>query len=132
MRAVLDTHVWLWWLSGQGRLTGRMKRVIDKASADNPLILSDISLREVALLVERGRISLDRSLRDWLEIATAPPLIMVASITPPVAAAISNLPANFTRDPADCTIVATAQVYGAVLLTADRAIVRAKVVKTVS
>lgn len=80
------------------------------------------------MLLERGRIDLDLPLRDWLERATAPPLVQRTSITPAVAAEVAVLPDSFHRDPADRIIVSTARVLGATLLTRDRRIIDAKLV----
>ncbi len=84
------------------------------------------------MLSELGRIRLQLPLRDWLDRATAAPLVMRHGISPAVAAEVASLPSTFHRDPADRIIVATARVLGATLLTADRRIVAAKLVPTLS
>ena len=84
------------------------------------------------MLVTFDRIRLDRPLRDWLEAATAPPLVETVGITPAVAAEVAALPSTFHGDPADRLIVATARVMGATLLTVDGRIVDAKLVPTLS
>jgi PIN domain nuclease of toxin-antitoxin system len=71
---------------------------------------------------------LDRPLREWLEQATALPLVRRVEISPAVAAEVAALPATFQRDPADRIIVATARVLGAKLVTSDRAIIASKLV----
>jgi PIN domain nuclease of toxin-antitoxin system len=77
-----------------------------------------------------GRIKLHLPLRDWLEQATAPPLVARLAITPAVAAGVAALPDSFHRDPADRILVATARVFGATLLTQDRRIIEAELVPT--
>ena len=128
---LLDTHVLLWWLAGAPRLKPAQRRALAGASADRPLLVSDISLWEIATLHALGRIRLALPLRDWLERAVAPPLVQLCGISPAVASEVAALPATFHRDPADRIIVATARVMGATLLTSDRRITRAKVVPTV-
>jgi len=130
MRALLDTHVLLWWLAGSDRLLPEHAGVITAAGRDAPLYVSDISLWEVATLVERGRIELDRPLREWLERAVAPPLVRRLGLSPAVCAGVAALPDDFQRDPADRILVATAQVHGATLLTVDARIRRAGLVPT--
>jgi PIN domain nuclease of toxin-antitoxin system len=132
LKTLLDTHVLLWWLAGDRRLSRGQRRVINRASEESPLGLSDISLWEIATLYELGRIELDRPLREWLEQASAPPLVRRVGISPAVAAEVAALPASFHRDPADRIIVATARVLGAKLLTSDRAIVDSNLVPTQS
>jgi PIN domain nuclease of toxin-antitoxin system len=128
---LLDTHVLLFWLGGDLRLTSAQAGAIEAASADEPLLVSDISLWEVATLLSLGRIRLQRPLRDWLETAVAPPLVRRMSISPAVAAEVAQLPSSFHRDPADRIIVATARVAGAVVATSDGRIVDSGLVETV-
>lgn len=130
MKLLLDTHVLLWWLSGDNRLSGTIRRAIGRADPDAPLWVSDITLWEIAALASLGRIELDLPLRDWLERATAPPLVRRIGITPSVAAEVAALPNDFHRDPADRVLVASARVLGVKLATADRTIVAAGVVST--
>ncbi len=130
MTALLDTHVLLWWLAGDRRLSRGQRRTIGKASGESPLGLSDISLWEIATLHELGRIEVDRPLRDWLEQASAPPLVRRIPISPAVAAEVAALPASFHRDPADRIIVATARLFGAKLLTSDRRIIESDLLPT--
>lgn len=126
MKLLLDTHVLVEWIAG--KLSKPHRRAIDGATEEAPLYVSDISSWEIATLHELGRIELDLPLRDWLEKATAPPLVQRVSISPAVAAEVAGLPDHFHRDPADRIIVATARVLGATLLTRDRRIRAAKVV----
>ncbi|MBK8697354.1 MAG: hypothetical protein IPN17_35120 [Deltaproteobacteria bacterium] len=81
MIALLDTHALIWWVSGDKRLPRSHKRVIKAASAERPLLVAQISLWEIAMLVTFNRIRLDRPLRDWLEAATAPPLVETVGIS---------------------------------------------------
>jgi PIN domain nuclease of toxin-antitoxin system len=131
MSYLIDTHILLWWLDDKKKLSASQKRVINRISKDQPLQLSDISLWEIATLVQLGRIKLSLPLRDWLEKATAPPLIERIPLTPAIAAQVAGLPDSFHRDPADRIIVSTAMVYGSKLLTKDRRIVESGLVETV-
>ncbi len=96
----------------------------------HPLLVSEISLWEVATLHSLGRIQLTIPLREWLDKAVAPPLVRRQGISPAIAAALATLPDSFQRDPADRILVATARVFGATLLTQDRRIVDAALVNT--
>ena len=93
--------------------------------------MSDITLWEIATLLELGRVRLRLPLREWLERATAPPLVQRVGITPAIAAEAAALPPILHRDPADRIIIATARVLGATLLTLDQRIIDAKVVPTI-
>ena len=131
VKFVLDTHVLLWWFE-EHSLSVAHRRIIRRATATHPLWVSDITLWEIATLLALARIRLGLPLRDWLDRATAAPLVMRHVISSAVAAEIVNLPSTFPRDPADRIIVATARVLGATLLTADRRIVESGVVPTLS
>ena len=131
MTALLDTHVLLWWLQGDGPLSPGQRRTLGAADGDSPLRVSDISLWEVAMLHSLGRIQLKLPLRDWLEKAVAPPLVRRHGISPAIAAELAALPDWFHRDPADRVLVATARVLGATLLTQDRRILESALVPTI-
>ena len=130
MKALLDTHVLLWWHGDRDRLSRDQWKVIAAADAETPLQVSDISLWEIATLHSLGRIRLTIPLREWLEKAVSPPLVRRHGISPAVAAELALLPESFHRDPADRILVATARVIGATLLTRDRRISKAKLVDT--
>jgi PIN domain nuclease of toxin-antitoxin system len=93
--------------------------------------VSAISLWEIATLVGLKRLALDRSLREWLERALAPPLVRRIGISPAAASVAAGLPDTFHRDPADRIIVASARVMGASLLTNDGRIRDADLVRTI-
>ena len=85
MRYLLDTHVLVWWIAEPSRLRKSELRVLQR-SASSPVLVSDVTLWEIAMLVERGRLVLGRPVREWLEEATAAPHVESARITPAVAA----------------------------------------------
>ncbi len=132
MNALLDTHILLWWLEDQKRLSRQQLEVVSAASADSPLQVADISLWEIATLHNSVRIELTIPLREWLEDAVAPPLVRTRVISPAIAAELNALPDSFHRDPADRVLVATARIHGATLLTNDRRITDAQLVKTLN
>jgi PIN domain nuclease of toxin-antitoxin system len=94
------------------------------------LLVSEISLWEVATLVELRRVRLSLGLSTWLQRATAAPLVERVGITPEIAAEVAVLPASFHRDPADRLLVATARVLGATLVTEDARILDAGICAT--
>lgn len=132
MTALLDTHILIWWLNNSNQLSPAQREVIGAASAQSPLLVSDISLWEVATLHNLGRIQLTIPLRAWLDKAVAPPLVRRHGISPAIAAELATLPDSFYRDPADRILVATARTFGATLLTQDRRIIDAALVDTLS
>ena len=132
MKALLDTHVLVWWLSEDPQLSVGQREAIASANEQSPLLVADISLWEVATLFSLDRLQLQVPLRAWLEMAVAPPLVRRCGLSPAIAAELAMLPDSFHRDPADRILVATARVLGATLLTQDRRIIEAGLVDTLS
>ena len=130
MRALLDTHTLFWWLTEPDRLSPAQRQVIAAADPDSPVLVSDISLWEIATLYSLGRIRIAPPLRQWLEKAVAPPLVRRYSVSPAIAAEVAALPDAFHRDPADRILVATARVLGATLLMQDQRIITSRLVET--
>jgi PIN domain nuclease of toxin-antitoxin system len=131
VKLLVDTHVLIWWFEDSSRLPVVVTEHLRRGSGD-PLWVSDISLWEIANLVALGRLELRLPLRDWLEKATAPPLVRRIGISPAVAAEVAALPGSFHRDPADRILVASARILGATLVTQDRRIVESGLVPTAS
>ena len=126
---VLDTHIWVWWVHGSGRLTETQKETIEENEAD-VIGISAISCWEIAKLVEYGRLELPCPISEWFDQALSYPGIRVLELTPGIAIASTQLPGKFHRDPADQIIVATAREYGCPLLTADSRILNYPYVTT--
>jgi PIN domain nuclease of toxin-antitoxin system len=122
----------LWWFARESRLSPAQHAALSTAGLDRPCWVSDISLWEIATLHQLGRIRLELPLRDWLEAATAPPLVRRIGISPAIVAATASLPKTFHRDPADRILVASAQVLGLTLVTQDAALIAAGLVPTLT
>jgi PIN domain nuclease of toxin-antitoxin system len=131
MRVTLDTHILVYWCSAPERLSAAQKHALQTVHPDNPAVVADISLWEIAVLVTSRRLSLDFPLREWLNRALAPPLVRVAEITSTIADEVARLDNWENRDPADRLIVATARVFGGSLLTNDARIREADLVPVV-
>lgn len=125
---LLDTHAWIWWMDHDPRLGSRYLHALDALPNESRPAISDISLWEVATLLERGRVRFDIPFDEWLQAAAHPRTVCVLPITPAVAAEIASLPPSFQRDPADRVIVATSRVFKMPLLTRDRLILRSRLV----
>jgi PIN domain nuclease of toxin-antitoxin system len=54
MRPLLDTHIWLWWIGGEPHLSKREMESLDELPGEQRPFISDISLWEVAVLLELG------------------------------------------------------------------------------
>jgi PIN domain nuclease of toxin-antitoxin system len=127
-RPLLDTHVWVWWMLGDPRLPARERDRLDGLPAASRPLLADISLWEVALLVQSGRLQLVDDLEAWLRIAASPAAVAVQPITSATVVAMTKLPTSFHQDPADRLIVATARALDVPLATHDTRIRRSRLV----
>jgi PIN domain nuclease of toxin-antitoxin system len=117
---VLDTHVWLWWLSAAERLSRAATEAIDRAAN---IGISTLSAWEVAMLSTRGRITLDREVSEWVAQGLADTRVDPLAPGAQVAVTAGLLDAQaFPGDPVDRLIYATARSIGAPLITRDRAI----------
>jgi len=125
---LLDTHAWVWWVDQDQRLGAKAIEALDRLSRDERPYVCDISLWEVATLVERGRLALDVPLRDWLEAAAHPRSVRLLPISAAIAAEVAALPESFHRDPADRLIVAASRAHGIPVLTHDDRIRRSRLV----
>lgn len=126
---LLDTHAWIWWVDGNRRLDARLVARLDALDQDNRPWLSAISLWEAATLFSLGRLEFQPSFEAWLAKAADPRTVRVLPITPDIAVDLARLPSTFQRDPADRVIVSTGRVHRLPVLTLDRAIIDAKLVR---
>jgi PIN domain nuclease of toxin-antitoxin system len=132
VKYLIDTHILIWWLEGGTKLSINQQAAINTVSPLAPLLVADITLWEIATLVDLGRLRFSLPLKEWLQRAVAPPLVSLCSITPAVAAQVASLPSSFHRDPGDRIITSTAIIHGAELITSDGKIIASGIVKTIS
>ncbi len=129
MSVLLDTHVWVWWLTPGSPLARSERRALDETAERRVLCLSAISLWEAQMLHSKGRLELPVDFANWLAQAADPRVISVLPLDVEVVIALTRLPASFHGDPADRLIVATARVHAMPLATRDAAIRRSRVVR---
>ena len=115
---LLDTHALLWLDQGLPRLGPGARRTADKASQEGRLAVSAVSFWEAAVLVERGRVELDKPTEVWrLELLRSG--LIEVPLDGRIAITAIGLP-GLHGDPADRFIAATAILNEARLITADR------------
>lgn len=125
---VLDTHIWVWWVDDNARLTKKHREWIEEHQSQG-LGVSIVSCWEVAKLVEKNRLVFSCSTREWLEEALAYPGVQLLDFTLPIVVDSTQL-SGFHSDPFDQIIVATARIYGCRLLTVDAKILNYPNVQT--
>ena len=120
---LLDTHVLIWWVNGDlSRLSKAALAAIESNRQSNQkqqLLVSAISYWEVAMLLERGRLSLSMDSEKWFNLISAIPAIKFLPLQPRVAINATQLPVPFHADPADRFLVAQARQLNLPLVSAD-------------
>ena len=116
MKLLLDTHIWVWSVADDSRLTDTVRRVLGDPSHE--LWISSISTWEVLILAERGRLVLEPDARSWVRQALSDAPVREVPVTIDVALASRSVRLD-NQDPADRFIAASAMVLGLTLVTAD-------------
>ncbi len=128
---VLDTHIWIWWISNPENLSNAASQAISRAVNENGIIISSISTWEIALLVEKGRLVLSIDVRDWVRKTEGLPFVRFMPVDNTIALRSVAMPGQFHSDPADRIIAATAMTMGLPLVTRDDKILDYPHVQTV-
>jgi PIN domain nuclease of toxin-antitoxin system len=117
VKLLLDAHVLLWWLSGDGRLGRKARAAI--VEPRNSVFVSAATAWEIATKRALGKLRAPGDIEDWLVGNNFRPLpIQVGE-----AVAAAELPLHH-RDPFDRLLVAQAQMGGMTIVTGDENISR--------
>lgn len=129
-RLLLDTHIVVRWLAEGKKLSREQVRILDAAvRRAEPVALSAMSLLEIAMLTNQGR--LRSRAGEFFEELQANPLFLILPLSYEVALEVASLGGDL-RDPADRAIVATARVHRLRLLTSDQRIIESRLVPVVA
>jgi PIN domain nuclease of toxin-antitoxin system len=123
-RVLLDTHVWLWLALGTARrIPQAALRILEDTGKVSGLMVSIVSIWELALLVARERIVLPLPLNEWVPLALSRPEIRLLGLSRPETFIDAvNLPGEIHADPADRFLIATARSRRVTLATHDERI----------
>jgi PIN domain nuclease of toxin-antitoxin system len=115
---VLDTSALLYWTLDPAQLTQSAQQAIDQ---DERIVISSISVWEIALKVKRGKLKIPLTITDYAERLQKLNGLEILAVD--VQNWIENLDLPWEhRDPADRTIVALAKRFDCPLVTSDRVI----------
>jgi PIN domain nuclease of toxin-antitoxin system len=123
MKLLLDTHIWLWSVLEPERLSRRVAKEIQDTS--NDLWLSPISVWELIVLWQKGRMVPGEDIETWVPNALQNLPLQEAPVTYEVARETGRLRLAH-RDPADRFLVATAKVFELTLVTADEHLLKSR------
>jgi PIN domain nuclease of toxin-antitoxin system len=116
VRALLDTHALLWWLSDDDKLSRPAWRVV--ASARNEILVSAASAWEIATKVRLGKLRDPTGLAAQLAERIAAERFEPLSITIDHGRRAGMLPAHH-KDPWDRMLIAQAQAEGVAIVSND-------------
>lgn len=117
---VLDTHAFVWWVNGQiSELSRRAQLAIEGERSGGELVVSSISVWEIALLATRRRFALNMDAAAWVRTAEQIQGLRFVPVDNAIALSSVNLPGTLHGDPADRIIVATARTLDVPLVTKD-------------
>lgn len=127
---VLDTHVLIWDALAPERLSEPARTAIAQANQSDGLIVCDISVWEIAMLLQKGRLQVQTDPLTFINLVLQANKVRVQAITPFIAILATQFPAQINQDPADRLIAATTLAEHATLVTADRNLQTAGLIPT--
>jgi PIN domain nuclease of toxin-antitoxin system len=114
---LLDTHVLVWLATEPTKISKNARSAIRRASRAGGIAISAITLWELAWLATHGRLQLTGTVEAYLEEISS--RVAVLPITTKVAALANQFSADYSNDPCDRLIGATALAESMVLVTKD-------------
>jgi PIN domain nuclease of toxin-antitoxin system len=127
---LLDTHVVIWLAQDYQRISAAAQSKIEDARRnERGLAISDVTLLEIALLANHGRINLIPNTEAVL--TEVERRFVVLPITANIALQAFELPPSYPKDPVDRILGATALLEDITLVTADREIRKSRAVPTI-
>lgn len=121
MRALLDTHAFLWWITDDKRLSDKARAVISDGA--NELFFSSASGWEIAIKAGLGRLEVPGDLDRFVADRISRNALQILPIQLSHALHVHKLP-NHHRDPFDRILVSQALLEEIPLLSADPQIQR--------
>lgn len=126
---LLDTHVLVWLTSEPAKLSKHANSAIRRASRGGGIAISAITLWELGWLASHGRLQLTGTVEAYLEEVSS--RVAVLPITTKVAALANLFSTDYSSDPCDRIIGATALAEGIALVTKDEKIRDCEQIQTV-
>lgn len=117
---VMDTCAIIWDALQPSKLTEAARIAIDSADERDLLMMSDISIWEIAMLIKKKRLEVDSTPSKFFTLFLQSRSVSVQPISPEIAELSVDLGPPMNSDPADRIIAATAIIHNAQLVTADK------------
>jgi PIN domain nuclease of toxin-antitoxin system len=121
MRALLDTHVFLWWVSDDERLSPRARDVI--GAGPDEILFSVVSAWEIVLKAALGRLQVAPDPTSFVSEHLQANSFTVLPMHLRHALAVADLP-DHHRDPFDRMLIAQARSEGLAIISSDQDVAR--------
>jgi len=121
MKILLDTHIFLWYLSGDARLSEPVRGVIQ--DINNDVFLSVVSIWEIVIKHRLGKINLPSEPSTYLIHQRQLHQIESLQLDEGSISKLTNLP-DIHRDPFDRMLICQAQYHDMTIATVDATICR--------
>jgi PIN domain nuclease of toxin-antitoxin system len=116
VKFLTDTHIFIWFFQGDGRLTARHRSLIEDPR--NTIFLSFASLWEIAIKVSLKKLELSVSFQDMIDFEIPRSNFSISPLTAEHLIQLQRLPLHH-RDPFDRLIIAQSIVEGVPIITSD-------------
>lgn len=116
MKYLLDTHIFLWWITDSPKLKQNIRDLISDRT--NTLFLSSASIWEMMIKSNLSKLDLPENPRLFIKEQVALNSIYILNITMDHSFEIYGLP-EIHKDPFDRMLIAQASIEGLTLITTD-------------
>ncbi len=114
---LLDTCALVWWSLGPERLSAKARETCNNIKIEGAII-SSISIWELGIKLRKGKLEINISLEEYVKRLKQLGTLEIIPVDETIW--LKNLSLDWThRDPADRTIVATAQLKNVPIITKD-------------
>lgn len=128
---VTDTHIIIWDALKPESLSRKAREAIRTANEMDGIIFCEISLWEIAMLIQKNRIKINASYLEFINLIKSSNNFIFKGISPEIAELSANLSEEINPDPADRIICATSILTNAQLITADKNLRKSKSLRTI-
>ena len=119
MRALLNTHAFIWWVTDDSQLSANARNVI--ADSGNILFLSVVSAWEIVIKNKLGKLTLPEPVEQYIPGRLAINRFESLPIQMSHVLQVASLP-SIHRDPFDRILIAQSQVENLPIVTIDQQI----------
>lgn len=126
---LLDTRAIVWDALQPEKLSAKAKKAIE--NSDGQLLICDISIWEISMMIKKGRIEIEGSSSEFINLLIQARNYQLQEITPEIAELSVNFGSEINKDPADRLIAATSISNNAPIVTADNNLREASILATI-